>query len=313
MMSKKCVFHENAALSQGLRPKSKAKNETGHLRLFRVEDKCGFMDEHCSVIIPPRFDMAGDFVNGLAPVIVDFETGKFGYINKNGEYEIAPQFDVAENFSEGLAAVKISERWGYIDSSGKIAIPARFLFALSFSEGLAPVYDNASIPDNDEEHQRHIESIKCYRDHRNQTLLADRYLIRWGYIDKKGNYVISPQCWSISDFVDGIAAVRFGPFDKFGFINTEGKFVIDPSFSYACSQRSPGTCKWAVQGIEGIEYAAYEGVTVQDFIKIVKTLQATGRVQDNIGNGWIITKRIELRKDGDIKVKRIPIYDSTVG
>ena len=52
---------------------------------------------------------------------------------------IPPQFDEAVKFSEGLAAVFIECRWGYIDKTGALVIKPQFKFASEFSEGLAAV------------------------------------------------------------------------------------------------------------------------------------------------------------------------------
>ncbi len=59
---------------------------------------------------------------------------------------IPPQFDQADSFSEGLARVKIGNKWGYIDKKGKLVIQPQFDEAASFSEGLALVKNYQSIP-----------------------------------------------------------------------------------------------------------------------------------------------------------------------
>src|SRR6185295_1906791 len=47
------------------------------------------------------------------------ENGLTGYLDvRTGETRIPPQFDSADVFSDGLAAVLIAGRWGYIDESG---------------------------------------------------------------------------------------------------------------------------------------------------------------------------------------------------
>ena len=78
-------------------------------------------------IIPPKFERAGQFSEGLAAVQVSEAEGwKWGYIDKSGNFVIKPQFDQAEDFSEGLAAVRIGDEatgeWGFIDRSGNIVI-----------------------------------------------------------------------------------------------------------------------------------------------------------------------------------------------
>jgi hypothetical protein len=54
---------------------------------------------------------------------------------------------------------------------------------------------------------------------------------KWGYIDKGGNYVISPQFDSSSTFYEGVAVVRVG--GKWGYINRAGKYLINPQFETA--------------------------------------------------------------------------------
>jgi WG containing repeat len=56
---------------------------------------------------------------------------------------IPPQFNIAYEFSEGLAPVKIGTgcelcgKWGFIDKTGKVVIEPRFEAVNDFSEGLA--------------------------------------------------------------------------------------------------------------------------------------------------------------------------------
>src|SRR5947209_3249395 len=65
--------------------------------------------------IPAKFDEAGIFGDGLAPVRAG---GKFGYADTTGNVVITPQFDFAAKFSEGLAAAGVNNKEGYIDKSG---------------------------------------------------------------------------------------------------------------------------------------------------------------------------------------------------
>ena len=85
----------------------------------------------------PRFNRA-EFRGGLAAV--SSTSGKWGYIGRNGRWIIPPQFEYAEEFSEGLAVVTIGGYEGYIDRSGKFAIAPQFEFAKNFNEyGVAVV------------------------------------------------------------------------------------------------------------------------------------------------------------------------------
>jgi hypothetical protein len=54
---------------------------------------------------------------------------------------------------------------------------------------------------------------------------------KWGYIDKAGKYVISPQFDDANRFSDGLAPVKLG--GKYGYIDKTGKYVINAQFDFA--------------------------------------------------------------------------------
>ena len=120
--------------------------------------KQNLTSETSIVVIPPRFEDAYSFKEGLAVVDKSEEPAlcglrgqcNFGYIDQTGKMVIEPKFSVARDFSQGLAAVSmfgghdpalgvIFGSWGYIDKTGKVVIPGKFEGATSFSEGLAAV------------------------------------------------------------------------------------------------------------------------------------------------------------------------------
>ncbi|MEZ5330198.1 MAG: WG repeat-containing protein [Verrucomicrobiales bacterium] len=104
----------------------------------------GYVDEETKVpVIEPRFRGAGDFsAEGLAPVQF---FRKWGYINKAGVTVIPPQYDFAQEFVDGVAAVAVEVensfefKWTYIDTNGKQMWGAEFEEAMPFSDGLAAV------------------------------------------------------------------------------------------------------------------------------------------------------------------------------
>ena len=51
---------------------------------------------------------------------------------------------------------------------------------------------------------------------------------KWGYIDLQGKIVINPQFTTANYFNEGLALVSTG--DKYGYIDKTGKYVINPSF-----------------------------------------------------------------------------------
>ncbi len=89
-----------------------------------------------SIVIKPKYQQAGPFKEGLAPVMLG---GKYGYIDKDGTCAIPYKFESASVFNEGLARVSLNGRYGYIDRAGQQAIPYKFTAAGDFIDGLAEV------------------------------------------------------------------------------------------------------------------------------------------------------------------------------
>ncbi len=101
-----------------------------HDGLIRFLDKSeskfgriGYMDPSGTIVIPPRFDVIGTFVGGLAPAGIE---GRFGFIDWSGEWVIPPEWDRAEEFAGPLALVTRQSRdcksmeTAYINRSGRV-------------------------------------------------------------------------------------------------------------------------------------------------------------------------------------------------
>jgi hypothetical protein len=170
-----------------------------------VDGKWGCVNEKGETVIGFKFTEPSYFSEGLAAVTVadsdappDFP-GSTGYIDKTGALVIAPQFSPAWNFSGGLARVEVREKMIYINKQGKtvFTIPNGSV-AGEFSEGLA----NVSI----------------------RTNYGTEYGAEtWGYINRKGDFVIKPQFQKAEPFYQGLAHVFLN--GQSGYIDKSGRFV----------------------------------------------------------------------------------------
>ena len=59
----------------------------------------------------------------LFPIVKD---GKWGYIDRTGKIAVSPRFDEAGRFSEGLAPVRLGKQRGYADTSGDVVLRPAF-------------------------------------------------------------------------------------------------------------------------------------------------------------------------------------------
>lgn len=96
----------------------------------------GFADADDRFVIAPRFDDAGEFSQGLAPVKIG---QKWGFVQRSGKMAITAAYDEVTPFTEGFARVREGERWGFIDLQGKPLATLPFVFVADFHDGLARV------------------------------------------------------------------------------------------------------------------------------------------------------------------------------
>ena len=107
----------------------------------------GFADETGKVVIPCKYDYAGNFKDGLAMVGVDISEKflnqgfmlRYGFIDNTGKEVIPCIYEEANGFSDGLANVWYGGRWGFIDKTGKEVIPFKYKKAERFKNGVAEV------------------------------------------------------------------------------------------------------------------------------------------------------------------------------
>ena len=111
------------------------------------EGKYGFVNMQGELVVSPKYDLVGRFVENRCSVEVfqDDFTKLIGYIDSSGQ-EVIPlrPAKYSSSFSEGLAQISGDlKKLGYIDKNGKFIIPPHFLIefegekSLGFSEGIA--------------------------------------------------------------------------------------------------------------------------------------------------------------------------------
>jgi hypothetical protein len=228
-------LRQAAKPGQAAGPQSPA-NETGPLFRVAKDGKYGYIDKIGRMVIPPQYDDAGKYSEGLAAVRVYLvisgqHSGKWGYIDKTGQMVIPPQYYWAYNFSEGLAAVEVQmDKWGFIDQTGKMVIPPQYSYVFlnsGFSEGLAAVRVSDRWGYIDKTGQMVVPTQYGGADAFSEGLAAVYTGGKRGYIDKTGKMVIPPQYTGAEEFSEGLAAVRVG--DKSGYIDKTGKYVWAPT------------------------------------------------------------------------------------
>ncbi len=170
-----------------------------------------------------KYDNVDDCISGLSKVR---KADKIGYVSKNGKEVIPLQFDEGLSFNEGYVAVRKGNRWLFIDSLGKALTGAEFEDALSFSNGLAPVAKDGLYGFINTKGEQAIP-FGFSNAHGFSEGLAPACNAKgfWGFIDKKGNWFISPVYDYSDSFVNGEARVIKG--SKVFYIDKNNKMLHD--------------------------------------------------------------------------------------
>lgn len=174
--------------------------------------KWGVIDYMGNVIVKPQYDFIDDFHEGLA----GFELrGKYGYLNTNGDVAIEPIFDQCGEFHEGLASVRISNKYGFINKNGEMVLNPQFDYAYDFYNGVAIVSCN----------ERVVTLPKGQFD------FDINRVSKYALIDRTGKFVTDTIFDACNPFSEGLALVESD--GKYGYINTSGNYVIEPTFIWA--------------------------------------------------------------------------------
>ncbi len=200
----------------------------GHLEPKKSGEKVGFIDDTGAFKIPPTFDEALSFSEGLAAVRVG---EKWGFVDESGKVVIDPQFSAAFYFREGVGTAEVDSDPSYvlIDRSGKIL--ARFDYVDLIVEGRVPAARGEKSGFLDLRGKEAIPFIYDGVNAFSDGFAAVEKGEKWGYVDRDGNMVIPPKFDGAGPFGNGLAPARIGKHS--GFINKSGTFAFSLAFDYA--------------------------------------------------------------------------------
>ena len=196
--------------------------------------------------------------NGLIAVMKD---DKVGYINTKGEVVIPIEYDSLldtenkydESWHEeaqdyGVIVAK-NGIYGIVDANNKVVVPFEFGLLEAFDETGTGLYFNhiINIDANGYENEQIVEwGILDTRGKRIDLSENYEYTLgnfvsydglsegllavmtpaqKWGFVDKDGKEVITPQYDDVRSFNEGVAGVMKG--GKWGFVDKDNKTVID--------------------------------------------------------------------------------------
>ncbi len=208
---------------------------------IQLGSEWGYINGKGQIVHMPHWFSAGEYSEGLAPVVTTYEKSVSGgiaqpgnhvqFINKQGKIILSPDCDYAYSFSEGLAVAGKDGRYGYIDKTGALVIGYRYNIAFDFADGIALIQAHPDFEDG---------------------------LTGYFFINKNGKRIGDRNMGASSEFSNGLGPVHVGVFPdwKYGFIDREGNVAIEPQFdgAYAFSESTAAVeidGEWGFIGLDG--------------------------------------------------------------
>lgn len=193
----------------------------------------GLIDTSGNVILPAEFENAGAFANNTLWAVQD---GQYAIFDSAGNPITPHEFDSIAYAGENLFAAQRGDRFGHIDRDANVVTPFEYDMVGHFSDERAFVVLDGLV----------------------------------GYVNPQGEVVIPIQFIGAEPFSEGRAAVS--PYGgTYGFIDTEGEWVIDPIFQEV----------WCFEGgaaitIRMVASGITRTVTLDKYGEIVLTPPVTG-------------------------------------
>ncbi|HJZ99432.1 MAG TPA: WG repeat-containing protein [Candidatus Solibacter sp.] len=177
--------------------------QTGNDWLFAIRDgrKIGFINRAGAIVVPPRFEAAGEPHEGRISI---YENGHAGYIDFAGKIVVEPKYDSAGDFRDSRAIVRVGTKASLIDPSGAVVgeIPYRPLG--DFHQGLLRVQASGLVDSSGKK----LPTV-------------------YGFVDRQAKMVIPPQFLPAGEFYDDPANLPLGGLGPdWVYFDRTGKVII---------------------------------------------------------------------------------------
>ncbi len=198
----------------------------------------GYANEKGEIIIPAKYKKCFYFSEGLAVV---YENKKYIFIKPDGsilntkvkDFRLAnASFFGLQGFSDGMVQVKVKEKWGYLNTEGELAIEAKYEATSPFNNGFATAKKGTGfyvIDKEGNETKVDVLEIKALKQFTEGMAVFNSLDGKTGFVNTDGKVVIEPKFLSTGYFKNGVAWAK-NEYKQLGYINTKGEWAIEPKF-----------------------------------------------------------------------------------
>ena len=196
------------------------------LAKVKLAGKYGIIDTNMEFIIEPELDYIADLAH--LPILVK-KDGIQWYINKQGKNILESKHEKAYPFKSGFAPFKDQGKMGIIDDSNNIIIPARYTDIQVMGPEQFQYFEVEKfgmLGKNGEQLIPPIMDLILPIEENKTACMKDEL---WAFYTSSGEQLSDFEYDLIWSFKEGLARVAF--LSGVGFMNHEGKLVINPDFA----------------------------------------------------------------------------------
>jgi hypothetical protein len=237
--------------------------------------KYGFKNSLGEWLIDPVFEEVTEF-DDWGNCLAKFNN-KWGRINYLGVWEINPDYEELSGYYGDLILgssllAKTNGKWGVIDSSGGWLINPQYdsVEPGSYSSDskdcyFVTIFEKCGVLNEKGDwllNPIYDDSLERFD---NEGYCGVKLKDRWGFINYKGDWLVPPTFYTIFNFhlnnilqtisyvpgynpKDGLCIAKLNKDDKWGFINREGDWAIEPEFDFLESRFNDDGYCFAVEG-----------------------------------------------------------------
>ncbi|MEO1435746.1 MAG: WG repeat-containing protein [Bacteroidota bacterium] len=219
------------------------------LAMFEQENKVGYLKPDGTKLVEATYGLdSRSFSENRAAVKVletgSLSKGKMGYIDQNGLLIILDMYERARDFSNGLAAVRKNGLWGFIDPLGSSIIEPTYVSVGQFSEGYCSVVNEAGQVGYIDQLGNwvlppvYLEALEFHNGRACVLGKASDQSEAWGVINTDGEPIvgfggIANDRIDLPMYAEGLLAAIDPTSGKFGYLDTNGEWAIEPGFDEA--------------------------------------------------------------------------------
>ena len=229
------VVSEKGAVILPLKYSNINSNKNGYT--VKLNEKAGLFNSEGKEIIPISYHWVyTDKIDDNIPIVAELNDNNAGYINTKNEWVIPPTYQYAFDFQQGLARVKKGRNYMYINLKGEPVIQDFDNYVIQ--NYVIEPSDNTYIVGVRKECKYMVYDLNgnlldtydgFINNWSGNAIFGVKKRGKWGYIDGYGKVIVPFEYEEVNNFSEGLASVRKD--GKWGYINPKNEIVIPIEFT----------------------------------------------------------------------------------